>query len=254
MARWALAAVALCALWLCLDVAVLGRGDPSVLFLHGRRLSLPPELAESSRIVVEGYDGQFYRILAHDPWFEKGYAKYVDAPALRARRILLPGLAWMLAGGRREWIDSAFVALSLASVGLGVWALGGLAESWGRAPVWGLAFLAWPVTMLSLQRMLSDGLLAALLVSALWCARAGVGWGLYVSLTLAALCKETGLLFIAGFAVAALLRRSWKEAAMVAATAIPFLAWAVYVASKTAGDGFQLFSVVPFRGFADRLF
>jgi hypothetical protein len=63
----------------------------SALFYHVEIFPLPPELeAGTYHVHGGGYDGQFYRLLAHDPLLQEGYAQYADAPQLRFRRILVP--------------------------------------------------------------------------------------------------------------------------------------------------------------------
>jgi len=128
MANWwrvgvSLAAVTGVALWLAALIHVDYGDNWSALFCIGEHAPIPPELAPGAYRWkgVNGYDGQYYRYVAHDPLFRKGYAQFVDAPRWRYRRILIPGLAYLLALGRSQWIDAAYIALELIAVGLGVY-------------------------------------------------------------------------------------------------------------------------------------
>jgi hypothetical protein len=75
----------------------------SGLFCIGQKFPLPPPLREDSYVFPHsyGFDGQFYRDIAYDPFNQHGFGAYVDQPRLRYRRILLPVLANLLAAGPR---------------------------------------------------------------------------------------------------------------------------------------------------------
>jgi hypothetical protein len=61
-----------------------------------------------------GFDGQFYAELALDPLLrDPQMATALDNPPYRARRILLPWLAWVGGLGRPFWILNVYTALNL---------------------------------------------------------------------------------------------------------------------------------------------
>ena len=68
-----------------------------------------------------GFDGQYYRIIAHDPFLTRGYLRYIERPVMRYRRILVPFLAFALACGRQPYIDAGFIATILLFLSLGVY-------------------------------------------------------------------------------------------------------------------------------------
>ena len=74
-------------------------GNWTALFMTGDLSPTPP--AELPRTYVfpgsYGYDGQFYRYVAHLPWFRADWARYFDSPRMRYYRILVPALAWLSA-------------------------------------------------------------------------------------------------------------------------------------------------------------
>jgi hypothetical protein len=62
-----------------------------------------------------GYDGQFYAQIAIDPLLrEPDLATALDAPAYRARRILVPAVASTLGLGNAGWTLQAFALLNVA--------------------------------------------------------------------------------------------------------------------------------------------
>src|SRR4051812_4304267 len=109
------AAVALLAVlsvfaWTALRVHRRFENNWTGVFYSGKTFTLPPELtATTRRATAIGYDGQFYRLLAHDPFLTKSYFRYVDSPRLRFRRYLVPLLAWLLVFGQEHLIEYAYI-------------------------------------------------------------------------------------------------------------------------------------------------
>ena len=217
--------------WQALTVRYNYGGNWTGLFCTGASFTVPAPLAAGTYRVADagGYDGQFYRYIAHDPFFRWGYAAYIDNPRFRYGRILVPLVAYALALGRQEWIDAGFIAVVLASILLGVYWTARYAALHGRHPAWGLLFLAVPATVTSLDRMLLDGALTALFAAYLLAAERREWRTLYVLCVLACLTKETGLLLPAGCVLACAGGRRWAAAARFAATAVPALGWYAFV-------------------------
>jgi hypothetical protein len=211
-------------------------GNWTALFCTGQKSAPPPELASGTYLFPDssGYDGQYYRYVAHDPWFQKGWQRYQDSVKIRYRRMLLPALAWLSAGGQAPFIDRAYIAWVLISVAAGIYWLVRLAESQGRHPVWGLVFVAFPATLVSIDRMTVDVALAALCVGFVWYARQEKAVALLVLLTLAALVRDTGLILIGACCAFELGKRAWRRAVFFALTALPAVAWYGFVAAHTA--------------------
>jgi hypothetical protein len=250
-------AVALAFAWQTLTVRFNFGGNWTALFTAGE-VWRPPAAAEFRGTYIfrqsQGYDGQFYRYLAHDPLFEKGYASAIDAPRLRSRRILAPGLAYLLAWGQAAWIDGASIAVTLCFVFLGVYWTARWAAQQKRNPAWGLAFLAVPATIVSVTRITVDVALAALACA--WVLFVCERWklGQYVVLALLPLARETGLLFNAASAFVEMRERRWKRLVLVAATGVPLGAWAVFVARHTPPGGGNWFGYLPLTGLVHALF
>jgi hypothetical protein len=249
----AVAAVACAALWLVIDVELSYAGHLTGLFYTGSAAPLPPgPVADRTWRVRDprGYDGAFYRLIAHDPLNLRGFLAYVDTPEYRWRRIGIPGLAWLLALGSDDYVDLAYVALQLALVFLGAFWLGSLATLIQRRTAWGLAFLLVPATAVSLDRMTVDLPLAALTIGLLLYTHddSRPRRSAYAILAAAPLIRETGLILVLAWCAFFLLKRAWRPALAGAACTIPTFAWWLYVAQNTEPDQTAFASHYPFGG------
>jgi hypothetical protein len=225
-AAWAFAALALLLLWQFLTVHYNRSGNWTALFLTGRTYEMPPQLvAGTYRFSGAGYDGEMYRYVAHDLLMQHGYARYMDGPAPRYRRLLVPALAFLLAGGREAWIDAAYIAVIALFVFAGAYWLSRWAVLMGAHPAWALGFLLVPATLISMDRMTVDVALAAFTVAFAVYWRTGAGWKLFVTLLLACLVRETALLLVAGVSLFELLHRRLPRALLWASSALPMFAW-----------------------------
>jgi hypothetical protein len=99
----------------------------------------------------------------------------------------------------------------------------------GRSPLWGSAFLIVPGTLTSIDRMLLDGPFAALAAAFAYALATHRNRMLVVVLLFAPLLRETGLLFIAAVCAFELFNSRWKQSILFGLTAIPGLAWALWV-------------------------
>jgi len=103
--------------WEVLNIAFLYEGNPTGLFYTGTKTPLPAAITggHTYRVSDEvGYDGQFYHLIAHDPLKGRGFISFVDNPRLRWRRIGVPGLAALLAGGEATgWSTTSTSPLNL---------------------------------------------------------------------------------------------------------------------------------------------
>jgi hypothetical protein len=113
---------------------------------------------------TEGYDGQFAYYIALDP-DPHVVDVYLDAPAYRYQRILLPILAWVLALGQPGAVGWTLWLVNLIGFGLGVWALAAWLSDQGESSMHALAFGLWVGyfggVALDLSEPLAYGLAAA---------------------------------------------------------------------------------------------
>lgn len=224
---WAALALSIVLLWQFLTVRYNWGGNWTALFCTGQAASLPAELQAGTYRFPDskGYDGQMYREVAHDPLMSRGFQAYVDAPRLRYRRILVPGLAFVLAGGRQALIDACYIAVTGIFVVLGAYWLSRWAILNQLHAAWGLAFLLVPATLISMDRMTVDVSLAALSVAFAYFLKTRSAPKLYVILVLACLARETGALLVAGCCISELIFRRFGRAALWGTACLPSVAW-----------------------------
>ena len=252
-------AVAVLLAWQAFIVSFGYGGNWTGLFMTGDAGpgGVPPALVSSTYVFKNsgGFDGQFYRYVAHDPFFQHGLNAFMDSPAVRYHRILVPGLAWLFAGGRAELIDAAFIAVVLGFAFLGTWWLARFATARGRHPAWGAAFGLLPATLISVNRMTVDVALAALCVGFVWYAYQDSPRWLYVISVLAPLVRDTGAILTGACCLYALMNRRWRRAILFATAVAPAWFWyrfvAAHVSLNPAGPPtapVKLDEVIPFWG------
>lgn len=176
-----------------------------------------------------GFDGQFYAQIALDPLLRNPELRTaIDDPAYRARRILLPWLAWLGGLGRPAWVINVFAGLNLVFWIAYAW----LAARLFRPPGWsGLAGYAAVLLTCGVIESIRGALTdfpGFVLMTAAVVAGGTAGAGL---LAAAALTRETCALGFLGLLEA---RPPWRDAFRknlvrgVVAVA-PLLLWIAYV-------------------------
>ncbi len=246
------AAVFLVALWQWATVTANYGGNWTALFCTGALQRHPPLVVSEHTYVFKnstGFDGQFYRYIAHDPFLGSDLKNYVDDPRLRYHRILVPVLAYALALGRSTLIDKTYELVFLASVGLGVYWSCRFAQNAGLSAAWGLLFLAMPAMAITMDRLVVDGGLAALTAGFLYYSRSpstpAKNWKLFWVLACAALTRETGFLLVLAYCASLAWRREFRTACVFLLSAAPAVAWYGYVQAKTSAMPYP-YSMIPF--------
>jgi hypothetical protein len=236
-----MAAAATGAWWLA-AVRFAWQGNATALFMIGEHTPMPEWLERSEPLYrwrgSGGYDGQYFHLLAHAPFAFRQLAPLMDRPRMRCQRILAPLAAWLLAGGRQEWIDKAWLAAMLGWLALGVWSTAMLATRRGAPAWWGLAFLALPASLGSVERMLVDGPLMAAMAALLWLLETGSCKAAWLAAAAAPFLRESGLLFPAAAALVFLARQRIRMAAWAASAGIPFLLWLASIRDLPGGVEF----------------
>ncbi|MCA0452524.1 MAG: hypothetical protein LCI00_00940 [Chloroflexi bacterium] len=204
---------------------------------------------------TEGYDGQFNYFIARDP---STASQFLDVPAYRFQRILFPMLGRVLALGQPDLIPWAFLLINLVSLAVGTALLEKLLVSFGvsrwYAFTYGLTLGIFGSVRLSLSEPLAYGLVIGGILLArekrwLWAA---------VVLALAALAKETTLIFVGAYGLYLLTQRDIKNALLLGMIAVvPFAMWQLILRSTLGemgiGSGGAMatsFEIIPFAGVA----
>ena len=248
------AAVVFC--WQLLTVHYNYQGQWNALFCTGDRLPLPQQLANEHLYLFRttyGYDGAYYHYIAHDPFFQRGLARYIDAPRFRYRRILIPLAAYLLSFGHSDWVDAAYISTVLLTVFFGAWWLGIYCSRMKLSAEWGFGFLLLPATLVSIDRMTVDIALAALCVGFVLFIDQGSERAVYGVLAAAPLVRETGFLLVAAYALYLVWTRRIWNALLFSTAAIPALGWYLFVQLHTPPYSVELFSPVPWKGLIVRL-
>jgi hypothetical protein len=253
MKRGPLEAALLCAAlglsWQLLTVHFNYGGNLTALFCHGSQVALPPGLAAEHIYVFPhsgGYDGQCYHYVAHDPLDRTDIGRAVPDPSLRFPRILLPGMAHLLAFGHPEWVDVSFLLCNLLFLGLGAYWLAQLLARAGWHPLFAVLYVVVPVAIISLDRMMVDLALVSLGLGFAVYLDPESPWKLYVVLVAATLCRDSGFLLWAAYAIHLLWLRRYRQVAIFASALLPAVLWTMWVRSTMpGGDAFGARGLLP---------
>lgn len=228
-------------------VLVGNNGDSLSLVTIGTRFS------EGIIDGIEGYDGQFVYYIARDP---STAAQYLDVPAYRYQRILLPALGRLLSFGQESLIPWVLLIINLVSVAVGTWLLEQLllqqkVSRW-YALIYGLTIGIFGSVRLSLSEPLAYGLV----IGGIWLANRDRWLWSAVIFALATLAKETTLFFVAGYVLYLLLQKQWMRAITLGLiAAIPFAVWQLILYTHLGSFGIgsggaqaTSFEFIPFAG------
>lgn len=176
-----------------------------------------------------GYDGLYYAQIAYHPLLDAAELRpAMDNFAYRARRILPPALAWLLAVGQPARIVYVYSVLNLAAwlaLAALLWRLLPVGDARGWLAWAGVLFSAGALA--SVRLALTDLVALAVLAAALLAAERGRKIFAVSALAAAGLARETSLLALAG-----LIKRpwrSWKNLWRAFAAVVPLAAWLAYV-------------------------
>ena len=240
----------LCLIYALAVILIRGNGDPLMLVTIGTDYSPADSIHAYS---AEGYDGQFVYYIARDP---SNAAPLIDVPAYRYQRILLPALGIVGSIGQDTLIPWALLAINLLALAAGIAILEHLliehkVSRW-YAVGYGLSLGVFGAARLSTTETLAY----ALVLGAIWLIRQERWlWGA-VLLALAALAKETTLVFVAAYGLYWLSQRKWSQTIVVGIIALlPFAIWQVilfnWFGEFGVGSGGNLatsFELIPFMG------
>ncbi len=239
--------VAVITLAYMIAIVIRSHGDPLSLAMLGTRFS------QGDPAGTEGYDGQFAYYIALDPL--DGCSR-CDVPAYRLQRILYPILARALALGREQLLPYTLALLNLIALAAGTWLNEEILARYKMSRWYALTYGLYAGQLMAARLDLNEPLAYALVQAALLLAerdrwRSGV-----VCFALAALAKETTLIFVAGYLLQLLVRRRWgRLVGLSLGVGIPFAAWQVILKAwlgdwgvGSGGAGATGWEILPFRG------
>jgi hypothetical protein len=220
-----LATIVLHTVFLILYLAAF-HGDLSALVcVDEKQIGTPPYEAVKVGFATGGYDGQFYYVIARDPWRRQGQA--IDLPSFRHSRLLYPALAWLLSGGGDSWrLLWALPAINLAAIAGLAWLGVRLGRHYGVNLWWGFVLPLAVNDGLPLLRDLTDPLatftVCGLVASWLLGGRA-VHLGLWA--IAAVFSREQNVAVVLVVLGAALGERRYRTAAVLAGVVAVWMAW-----------------------------
>ena len=228
----------------------IGDVRPTAPALAGQAVHIFPKQA--------GYDGQYYLALALDPALRNPKTlDSLDHPAYRSRRILLPLLGHALGFGQPALIPYALPLLNATALIALVWLAARWLQGGGRSGWLGLLMLALPGAWESLALTTTDLLCSALTLAALLALRERRPALAAVVLALAALTRETALLYWVAILGALLCARQWRSLLWLLPAGLPAAAWNFYllyhVPAGTGGNVVQILFGTPGVGWLQRL-
>ncbi len=241
---WIVAAVAIVYM---AAVIVAAGGDPLALATLGTRFS------EGDAEGTEGYDGQFAYYIARDPLH--GW-ELCDVPAYRYQRILYPLLARALALGHPALVPWTLPLVGLVALALGTWFTERILVRYGMSRWYALTYGLYAGHLMAARLDLNEPL-AQCLIQAGALSSEREEWGLTaLCFALAALTKETALVFIAGYLLTFLLARRWRRlVGLGLGVGVPFLAWQAVLwlwlgrpGLGSGGAGATPWEIIPFNG------
>src|ERR1035437_3859887 len=243
--------------WQLLTVHYNYGGNLTALFCTGSYYPTPPSLAGEHIYVFPnsgGYDGQSYHYVTHDPLCRSDIGRAVPDPLIRYRRILLPGMAYLVALGRQPWIDVSYVACHLGFLFLGAWWLARLLIRLRIHPWFAAFYVLVPASLISLDRLVVDLALTSLCLGFAVYANSGPKWKLYAVLAAAALCRESGFLLAAAYVLHLLSLRRYRLSLIFATDIVPGAAWNVFVSlGIPGGPPFDFGDSIPIWGLIQSL-
>lgn len=251
-ASWAChpASVTLAVMWLVV-IFVLAANEWNPLSLA----RLGTRYLEGDPNGSEGYDGQFVYYIARE-MHPTQVAPFLDEPAYRYQRILLPLLGWLISLGSPRLIPWTLMVLGVASQAAGTWFVAEILAGWGVSRWYALVYGLWVGFVLAVRLDLPEPMAYALVAGAILAGernRPYLSWLLY---GLALFAKEVTSAFLLAALLSSLLQRRWRDVSGLLLIGLtPYLLfqlWLWWIFGQpglgSGGDMATPFELIPFMG------
>ena len=200
-----------------------------------------------------GYDGQFAYQIARDP--ANGWLK-TDVPAYRYQRILYPLAARVLALGSVDLSPWALIAINVIALAAGTFVTEEILAHYGASRWYALAFGLNAGMLMGVRLDLTEPLAYGLTQAGVLLFLKNRSTAAALALALAALTKETTLMFAAGAVLTCIAQRDGRRALKLGIiVGTPFVIWQLvlrgWFGQFGVGSGGALatpFEIVPLRG------
>ncbi len=239
----------LCLLY-CLLIVSINDGDALALVTIGTQFSEDTAEADGG---TEGYDGQFVYFIARDP---NSAAQYIDVPAYRFQRILLPILGRIFAFGQVDLIPWSLLFINLVALAGGTAILETLLRENNHSRWYAIGYALSLGVFGTVRLSLSEPLAYGLALGGILLVRREHWLWSAVLFAFAGLAKETALLIPAGYGLYLLIEHQWKRALLFGAIiGIPFMIWQLILYDRLGsfgiGSGGAMatgFEIIPLAG------
>lgn len=224
-------------------------GDPLALARLGTMFS------EGDPDGNQGYDGQFVYYIARDLRPEVVTA-YLDVPAYRYQRILLPILVRVLAIGSITALPWVLPILGILAQAGGTYAVSELLDGWGVSRWYSLSYGLWVGFSLAIRLDLPEPLAYGLVAGAILMSERKhpvLGWLLY---GLAVFAKEVTMFFLLAALLSGIIHQRWKDViGLFIIGFLPFIVFQVWLwtvfGQPGIGSGGAMatqFEYIPYMG------
>jgi hypothetical protein len=228
--------------------------DLKVLANHGWNprafiFERPADLADHPWGGGTGYDGQFSYAIAVDPLDAQDK---LDQPDFRYRRIVYPLLARMLGLGNPTGIAWAMLVINLIAAASGCIVLGELLARRGASRWLALVMPLSLGYLVAVRADLTEPLALALALGG-WLAfeKGRLGWAACL-FAVGGLTKEMALILPAALVVEQLLKKGWREIALLTTSLLPYLFWSIVLTAWLGTSPTTAYQtrplLIPFEG------
>lgn len=241
----------LCLIYCLAVIAVRGQGDPLILMTIGT--DYHSDLKDHA-YSEEGYDGQFTYYIAANP---DTASQYIDVPAYRFQRILLPISGRILGLGQESFIPYTLLMVNLIALAGGTYILEQLLMSY-KVSRWFAIGYGLSLGVFGAARLMTAETLAyGLVLFAIWLYQKDKWLWAAVVLAISAFAKEVTLIFAAGYVLYLFTQKQWIRGLLFGLiSAIPFAIWQLvlfnWFGEFGVGSGGNLatgFVIIPFWGY-----
>jgi len=214
--------------------------------------TVAPEYIQKGMVVFDrggGYDGQAYYYVAMDPFLTIGLYK----DGYRQQRVIYPLVARIAAFNDVRLLPYSLYYVNLIALAFGVYFFILLLRRLSLSPLWSLLYGLAPPSIMTIQYDLPSVLCMAFIVAAVYFYLEENLLLTVMLFSLAFLTREdTIVVFAPLFIWEVHSRRSFKRAALLAASLVPFFLWQNYI-FRTLGtlptaESSTVVSFVPFSG------
>lgn len=230
-------------------VILQAKGDPLALARIGTKFS------EGNTNGTEGYDGQFVYFMAKD-LNPSRIKKYLDVPAYRYQRVLLPLLAHIISMGNIKIIPWMILIINIVFHTSATWVLGQIFSGWGNNRWYAVVYGCWVGFSLAIRLDLSEPVAFGLIVFAFYTFSKNKPVITWILLGLSLFAKEVTIVFVMAFLITEIYKKRWRKViGIFLISIIPYAIFQIWLWKQYGqfgiGSGGAMatpFEIIPYMG------